>query len=68
MGRGKDKTFRVQDVMQMSDKERKRYGLTGEGFRRQARFSGTAVVIGKDGNPKYDEGAKPGSFNEDQLS
>lgn len=67
MGRGKDKRYDVTDVMNMSPREREQRGLTGENFRRNARFSGTAVVQGKDGNVKYENADDAGKFGEDSL-
>lgn len=70
MGRGKDKVIKSSDFPNMSPDEQKGVNalIKNRGIMPGVRVRGTAVVRShEDGNARYGEGAKPGTYNEDKL-
>ena len=66
MGRGKDKTINASDVGSMSPRELASLGNAARMGR--LKIKGTVLVRGADGNARYDPGAQPGKYNEDNVS
>ena len=65
MGRGRDKTIDGKDIASMSPSERAALGNLA--IMGRVEVKGSAVVRGKDGNAKYDDPSKAGTYNEDNL-
>lgn len=70
MGRGRDKIIESSDLPNMSPAEQSAVNkiIKNRGLMPGVRVRGTAVVRShEDGNARYGEDAKPGSYNEDSL-
>ena len=65
MGRGKDKTISGKDIPNMSPREQA--GLATMARMGRVKITGTAVVRKADGNAKYSDPKKAGSYGEDKL-
>lgn len=65
MGRGKDKTIAGTDIQNMSPAERN--GLGNMARMGKVKITGAAVVRGSDGNAKYGDKSKAGTYGEDKL-
>ena len=68
MGRGKDKTIKSSDFGNMSPRDEAMVHkiIANRGVLPNIRVRGTAAVRAhEDGNTRYGEGAKPGTYNED---
>lgn len=65
MGRGKDRRILGSDLPNMSPQEQS--GVINAVRMGKVKITGSAVVRGSDGNAKYTDKSKAGTYGEDKL-